>query len=96
MTTGTTNYVITPVPPKLVLNDGDQFVLIPHVDTTHHARLEVKDCVGDYPIVRWVDKWDTFQPVGDDFEGSSVQVVEGAGHVQGLAEVLEAQQPVED
>lgn len=67
MNTGTTHYAITPDPPRLVLNDGDNFILIPHVDGTLHARLEVKNCVGDYPIIRWVDKWDSFQPVGDDF-----------------------------
>jgi dipeptidyl aminopeptidase/acylaminoacyl peptidase len=33
-----------------------------------------------------------FQPVGDDFAGSSIEVVEGAAHVQGLAEVLETPQ----
>jgi dipeptidyl aminopeptidase/acylaminoacyl peptidase len=29
-----------------------------------------------------------FEPIGDDFEGSSIELVEGAGHVPGLAEAL--------
>lgn len=64
---GTTFYVITPDPPALLLADGDFFVLIPHVNSTHHARVEVKNCTGDYPLLRWQDRTRSFVPVGDDF-----------------------------
>ena len=67
MTTGTTFYVITPTPPATLLVDGDHYVLIPHADGEYHARLEVKNCTGDYPIVRWRDREHGFVPVGDDF-----------------------------
>jgi hypothetical protein len=30
------------------------------------------------------------QPIGDDFEGSSIQVLHGAEHVKGLAEAIGA------
>jgi dipeptidyl aminopeptidase/acylaminoacyl peptidase len=35
----------------------------------------------------------TYQPIGDDFEGASIQVPEGAAHVLGLAEALPKKEP---
>jgi dienelactone hydrolase len=35
----------------------------------------------------------SYEPIGDDFDGSSVQVDEGAQHVPGLAAALKAREP---
>ena len=62
-----TYYTISPDPPITLLEDGDHFILIPHEDCENEVFVEVENCTGYRPVLRWQDKDRLFIHPGVDF-----------------------------
>jgi len=71
----TTAYTIVDPTCAPVLSHGDSFVLVPHLPSEALATVEIENCSGTYPLVRWRDREAGFVPVGVGFLQTDVPVL---------------------